>query len=567
MLTNVLQRRRRSLDGPWHVIVDPYEMGYIGILGDRNDRGFFRDHKPRHSADRVEYDFDRSPTLMVPGDWNTQDERLFFYEGTVWYRRRITVAPDEWRGARQFLHIGAANHTSRIFVDGDELAIHSGGFGPYAIELTGRLDPGEHSIVIQVDNRREPDRIPAMRSDWWNFGGLTRSVDIVDVPETFLRDAWLTMDPSGRVIGGVTIDGDSGEPVRLELPGLGASTIVDGAFELDIDPERWHPGKPVLHDVMWSVGDDEVTDSVGFRTVEVDGTDIVVNGKPTFLRGISIHEEAPLDGGRAFGVEHARTLLGWAKELGCNFVRLAHYPHHEAMVRLADEMGLLVWSEIPVYWTILWDRPETYAAAERQLTEMITRDRNRASVILWSVANETPVGDARLRFLTRLIERARALDETRLVTAATELTRDGTALVLADPLIAHLDVVGANEYVGWYGGAPEDALTLTWRSDYDKPLIVSEFGGGARYGLHGDPGTRWTEEYQEALYVSQIAMLRKVPFLRGMSPWILADFRSPRRLLPGIQDYWNRKGLISDRGQRKKAFFVLRDFYRELAGR
>ena len=203
MLTNVLQRRRRSLDGPWHVIVDPYEMGYIGILGDRNDRGFFRDFTPRHRGDRVEYDFDRSPTLTVPGDWNTQDERLFFYEGTVWYRRRITVADDEWRGERQFLHVGAANHTSRVFVDGDELATHQGGFGPFAVELTGRLGPGEHSIVIQVDNRREPDRIPAMRSDWWNFGGLTRSVDIVDVPATFLRDAWITMDPSGRVIGGV----------------------------------------------------------------------------------------------------------------------------------------------------------------------------------------------------------------------------------------------------------------------------------------------------------------------------------------------------------------------------
>ena len=109
----MLRRRRRSLDGPWHVIVDPYEMGYVGILGDRNDRGFFRDFRPRHPADRVEYDFDASPTLTVPGDWNTQDERLLYYEGTVWYRRRIVLDDGAAPGGRRFLHVGAANHTSR----------------------------------------------------------------------------------------------------------------------------------------------------------------------------------------------------------------------------------------------------------------------------------------------------------------------------------------------------------------------------------------------------------------------------------------------------------------------
>ncbi|MGI9644220.1 MAG: sugar-binding domain-containing protein, partial [Ilumatobacteraceae bacterium] len=292
LLTNVLGRRRTALDGPWQVIVDPYEMGYWGILGDRNPRGFFRDFTPRHPGDRVEYDFDASPTLIVPGDWNTQDERLLYYEGTVWYRRKVTIEPEDVVGERVFLHVGAANHTCRVFVDGEELATHVGGFGPFAVELTGRLDPGEHSIVLQVDNRREPDRIPAMRSDWWNFGGITRSVDLVWTPRTFLADAWLSMSPDGRVVGGHRVDGDDVGPVHLTVPGL-VDTTVESSFELDLAPERWAPGRPVLHDATWTCGDDAVDDRVGFRTVETDGHDIVVNGEPTFLRGISIHGESP----------------------------------------------------------------------------------------------------------------------------------------------------------------------------------------------------------------------------------------------------------------------------------
>ena len=317
-LSNVLGRERMSLDGLWNVIVDPYEMGYIGILEQRNDRGFFRDHKPRHPGDRVEYDFDASATLQVPGDWNTQDERLHYYEGTVWYRHIIEIDASTTASGRVFLHVGAANHTSRIFLDGQEVATHAGGFGPYAVELTGRLALGTHSLVIQVDNRREPDRVPAMRSDWWNFGGLTRSVGLVFVPDTFLRHAWVTMAPDGRVVGGVEVDGGD-EPVRLQIPELGVDTVVgdraDGTFTLDVEPERWHPGRPRLYDVVWTCGDDEVTDQVGFRTVKTDGERIVVNGETTFLRGISMHAEALSGGRRSHGADDAVELFDVAEEL------------------------------------------------------------------------------------------------------------------------------------------------------------------------------------------------------------------------------------------------------------
>ena len=136
--------------------------------------------------------------------------------------------------------------------------------------------------------------------------------------------------------------------------------------------------------------------------------------------------------------------------------------------------------------------------------------------------------------------------------------------MIDDPLGEYLDVLGCNEYVGWYDGLPEKADRIEWKTKYQKPLVMSEFGGEALYGNHGDALTRWTEEYQENLYQHQVSMLKRISFLRGTCPWILMDFRSPRRPLPGIQDFHNRKGLISDRGERKKAFYVMQRYYREL---
>jgi beta-glucuronidase len=164
------------------------------------------------------------------------------------------------------------------------------------------------------------------------------------------------------------------------------------------------------------------------------------------------------------------------------------------------------------------------------------------------------------------VEEARAQDPTRLITAALlphqTTNPDGSkTIVLDDPLGKYLDVIGLNEYVGWYGGTPEDLRRMTWQDPLNKPVIASEFGAAAKAGLHGSDNAKFTEEYQARVYREQIAMFKKVPFLAGMTPWVLMDFRSPVRLLPGIQDDFNRKGLVSDQGQKKAAFAVLRDFY------
>jgi beta-glucuronidase len=325
----------------------------------------------------------------------------------------------------------------------------------------------------------------------------------------------------------------------------------------------WSPEKPEALRRARGGGDRQRrAERIGFRTIETKGQKILLNGKPVFLRGVSIHAEAPLRAGRVFSEGDATVLLTWAKEMGCNFVRLAHYPHDEAMTRAADRLGLLVWSEVPVYWAVQWENPVAYSNAEQQVATMIERDHNRASIILWSMANETPLGDARTRFLASLAAKARELDPTRLITAAL-LTHysDPSTIAIDDPLGQYLDVIGCNEYIGWYDGAPTKADHINFTTIYDKPMVISEFGAEAPYGRHGGDDTVWTEEMQANVYRHQIPMLQRIPFLQGMTAWILVDFRSPRRPLAGIQDYYNRKGVFSDRGEKKQAYYVLRDYF------
>ena len=560
-----------SLNGAWHVIVDPYDNGSLDYRSQPRPHGYFDDARPRDRSDLIEYDFSRSPTLQVPGDWNTQRPDLLYYEGIVWYQRRFDY--DLPPSRRAFIQFGAAAQRATVWLNGRRMGEHEGGFTPFAIELTGYLRPRGNSIVVKVDNTRRADALPALNTDWWNYGGLTRDVRLVSTPRRFIREAQVQLAPGDgtRVRGFVRLDGmqGGGVPITIEIPearlSQTATTDAQGTarFEFAATLERWSPESPRLYDVIVRAPGDEVHDRVGFRTIATRGHDILLNGKPIFLRGISMHEEALGRGGRATSRADAGALLGLAKELHCNFVRLAHYPHGEEMTRAADRMGLLVWSEIPVYWTIAWSNPATLAAARAQLAEEIARDRNRASVILWSVGNETPVSDARNRFLRTLVDDVRAADDTRLVTAALEHRAvDERTHLLDDPLGVALDVLGLNEYVGWYDGLPAKCDTLSWRSAYDKPIVVSEFGADAKAGLHGDALTRFSEEYQADVYRRQLAMLGRIPGLRGLSPWILVDFRSPRRPLPGVQDGWNRKGLVANDGTKKQAFGILRDAYK-----
>jgi len=583
LIQNVNGRNTITLNGKWNYIIDTYETGYYDyryIPFDESPNppngAFFLDKKPADKTELIEYSFDKSPTLWVPGDWNSQDNRLLYYEGTVWYRRQFnyktTVA-----GNRVFVHFGAANYESDIYLNGKKLGKHIGGFTPFNFEITGLLKEAGNSLVVKVDNRRKREGVPTLNTDWWNYGGITRDVTLVEVSGTFIQDylVQLKKGTDNELTGYVQVNGNAlQQKVNISIPELKINSTITSdstgkatfTFKTK-NLKRWAPGTPKLYQVELSIQEQKITDKIGFRTIETRGTDILLNGIPVFLRGICIHEENSLRGGRAYSMQDAQMLLNSAKELNCNYVRLAHYPHSENMIRLADEMGILVWEEDPVYWTIQWDNPATLANALQQLTEVITRDKNRASVIIWSMANETPVSEARTSFLKKLASHARGMDNSRLISAALEThgnPDNPNERIVEDPFADFVDIVNFNEYVGWYDGLPEKCDNIVWNIKYNKPVMISEFGGDALQGMHGDVKTRFSEEYQEDLFARTIKMLSKIPQFRGVSPWILYDFRSPKRVLPNIQDGWNRKGLISQNGTKKKAFFVLKNFYDQM---
>ena len=568
LIQNIEAREKLTLDGTWKIIVDPLENGYYNHRYLPHEEGYFMNAKMQSPSDLIEYDFDTDVELNVPGDWNTQSEKLYYYEGTVWYKKSFDFETKE--DQRSFVYFEAVNYEAKVYLNGELLGAHEGGFTPFQFEVTGKLKAKDNFLVVKVDNKRKKDGIPTLNSDWWNYGGITRSVHIISVPLLHISDYSITLSKDGKYIQGqlVTEGNNSSYMAHLRIPELKKKieiqTDANGVanFSFKAKPDLWSPESPKLYKVEIQIGEETIVDYIGFRTIETKGYDILLNGKSIFLKGISIHEEAPYKTGRVTTEDEILTLLRWTKELGCNYIRLAHYPHSEKMVKEAEKMGLLIWSEIPVYWTVSFGNELTYELAQKQLEEMISRDKNRAAVILWGIANETPLSEERFVFLKKLAKKAKSLDATRLITAAldTHSEQDG-ANVIDDPLGEVVDVIGINSYCGWYYGEPSSCSGVAWRNMYEKPMIMSEIGGAALAGLHGEVNERWTEEYMDDVYKYNLEMIDNISFLRGMTPWILMDFRSARRHLKNIQKDFNRKGLISEQGEKKKAFYRLQEYY------
>ena len=597
-IVNAPNRQSLSLNGKWHYIMDPYETGYYNYRYEpydadeklKNNRAaYYNNAKAKDKFDRIEYDFDNSPTLLVPGDWNSQEEKLLYYEGTIWYKKSFDYSKK--LNTKQFLYFGAVNYIAEVYLNGQKLGVHEGGFTPFSFEITDVLKEKGNFVVVKVDNTRFKEAVPTINTDWWNYGGITRDVKIIETPESYIQDYFIQLNPKDNqeISGFVQIEPKSYSPqygatpppskVHIEIPELelskylmipytnGGINKIDFSFKSK-NIKYWTPENPKQYEVVLTIGNDTLVDQIGFRTIQSKNGKILLNGRPIFLRGICMHEENTVRGRRAFSEEDAIVALYQAKELNCNFMRLAHYPHNEHIVRLADKLGMLLWEETPVYWTIDFTNKKVLAKAQHQLKEVIRRDKNRASVIIWSVANETPQGEARNAFLINLFQTVRQVDHTRLASAALQHVRGDSGLnIIDDPMSKVVDIIAFNQYIGWYGGKPVNITKEKWSFTQGKPVIISEFGAGALGGYHADKDTRWTEEYQEYLYQQTILMLKQMPNLQGVSPWILADFRSPKRNLPKIQDGWNRKGLISNTGDRKKAFYVLQKYYQEIKNR
>ena len=555
------------LDGDWNFCVDLLDTGL------RQKWFVMQPAPPQERTEPWDYDPYEGETVPVPSCWQMLKETWYFFEGSAWYTRPLDIdglSPD----IRRFLRVGAAQYDCKVFLNGQFLGNHFGGSTPFFCELTDHLETGRNWLMLMVNNTRTRDRVPMRNTDWFNYGGLYREVALYETPATVIRDLFIHLVPDGiysKIRARFKIDGPD-RKARLQIPELRIDTEIavdetgTGEIIIDAKPDLWSPDTPTLYDVTLTCGNDLVTDRVGFRQIACVGDRILLNGEDLFLRGISVHED-DAETGKVTSEADLRRRFAHARELNCNFLRLAHYPHHERAAELADELGFLLWEEIPVYWAIDFDNPATYRDAENQLLELIRRDRNRASVIIWSVGNENPDTDARLSFMRRLVETAKSADPTRLTSAACLINHARKAI--EDRLAAHIDIVSINEYYGWYDETIEDLIEIGRNSDPGKPVVISETGADADISPAGPKSRLFSEDYQRQVYEKQIAILRDLSYVRGISPWILYDFRVERRQNK-YQRGFNRKGLIAaDKETKKAAFGVLARFYAEMrdAGR
>lgn len=587
LITNTQGRQTVSLNGTWNYIVDPYETGFFDYRfkeRNENDPGAFWNKPILHKkTDWTEHGYKEPYTINVPGDWNSQDPKFLYYEGTVWYQRTFD-APQLQTGESVYLYFGAVNYEAHVYLNGKKLGMHKGGFTPFNFKIPSEvLQEKDNYLVVHVNNNRYPDEVPTVNTDWWNYGGITRDVKLVITPETFVQQYHIQLAQEQDIVqakkkkkfqvtGWVKLNQQvTSGTVQVAIPELNISktfTVTSDSIPITFEAKKlqlWSTETPKLYQVAIQYNNNRIQDKIGFRKIEVNGTKILLNGEHLFLRGICMHEEIPEAMRRAKSEADALQLLGQVKELHGNMVRLAHYPHNEYMPRVADSLGILVWSEIPVYWTIDFKNPAVLKKAQTQLQEMVTRDRNRASVIIWSVGNETPVSEARTKFMSTLVKNAKTLDNTRLVAAALEVGYNKGVNHVDDPLGAYTDIVALNEYLGWYGGLPNDCRTAQWEIKYNKPFFISETGAGAKGGFHDDKEMRFSEEFQQWYYEEQIRMFKNQfpDSFSGLAPWVLNDFRSPKRNNPVYQEGWNRKGLVDEKGNKKKAFFTLMNYYQE----
>ena len=565
-MINVYGRNSQSLNGKWDAIIDLYDHG--------REAQIYMDKKPEGKTDFYEYSFENGLCLNVPSDWNSQNPELNYYEGTIWYARRFDVTKEV--NKRLFLHFGAVNYRCHIYLNGKEIGQHEGGFTPFQLEITDAVKDKDNFLAVEVNNKRTPDAIPAMAYDWWNYGGITRDVFLVSTPKTFIEDYFIQLDKykANKIDAHIKLSEKvANVAVTIEIPELKIkqtlTTDSKGELKTSFNAkklQRWSPQSPKLYNVIVSTENYRIEETIGFRNIWVKGEQIYLNDKPIFLKSISFHEEIPQRKGRAFSEADAVMLLSEAKALGCNMIRLAHYPQNEYTIRLAEEMGFLLWEEIPIWQGIDFKNQETKEKAGKMIKEMVMRDKNRCALTFWGVANETKPSEARNEFLKYLISCCKEIDKTRLITAAFDLVRfdkERQVFTMNDPFIKELDVVAVNKYMGWYHQWPVSPDKALWDVAKGQPLIISEFGGEALYGKTGDADvvSSWSEDYQATLYKDNLEMFKHIPNLQGISPWVLFDFRSPFRFHPTYQEGWNRKGLVSDQGYRKKAWYIMKEYY------
>ena len=577
-------RNRLDLSGIWDFQTDPQGMG--------EERGWF----DGLSAARP---------IAVPGSWNEQYEDLFNYLGLAWYVRR-TFVPASWQGQRVFLRVGSACYQATVYVNGERVGSHEGGHLPFAFEVTKLLRwDSENTIAISVENELKPTRVPAGNMntalgpfashprttyDFFPFAGIHRPVILYSVPQSFVEDVTVVTEIDG-VDGVVHVTAKLNQPVStdglLTLTGgetrlTTALSFTDGVASsiLRVPAARlWSDSDPYLYDLTVATGSDRYTLKVGIRTIAVKGKQILLNGKPVQLNGFGRHEDF-IASGKGLNLPlmvKDYQLMRWT---GANSYRTSHYPYSEEEMQLADREGFLIIDEIPAV-SLQFENEEYIAERLRvclqQIDELVARDKNHPSVVMWCVANEPMPSSLNLsnlngassddptvvrgkQFLDTLLARTRELDPSRLVTLVT---------VMGGPQIwmEQCDVICMNRYWGWYamGGQLDEAQSALGReldqiwAAWQRPIMVTEFGADTMAGMHGHPNVMWTEEYQAEFIRMYLETAAARDYVAGMQVWNFADFAAVQSIMRvgGL----NMKGVFTRTRQPKMAAHVLREFW------
>lgn len=535
--------------------------------------------------------------MPVPSAYNDVwvDDDLREHVGEVWYHRTIHL-PERWADRRVVLRFDAATHRATVFADDDEIASHEGGYTPFEVDLTGRT--GAVRLTVVVDNELTWTSIPPgvihdlpdggrkqfVFQDFANDAGLIRSVWLCATAPTHLTDVTVETELDGTVRWSAEVAGD-GE-VRATLRDAEGEVVAEGGSPLLVaDPHLWAPGDGYLYDLQLDVvAGGEVVDRyhqpVGIRTVRVDGARFLINEEPFHFKGFGMHQDI-LVKGRGHddaSVLHDFELLSW---LGANSFRTSHYPYAEEVLDLADRRGVVVIDEtaavglnLGVAGGIFGDVARTtyteetvgsatQAAHRQAITELVERDRNHPSVVLWSLANEPESHTAEARtYFEPLFEHARSLDTTRPVGFVNMMLAPAGTCTVSELA----DVVMVNRYYGWYLDSGDlaaaernlEAELRQWAED-GKPVLVTEYGADTVSGLHTVRPTMWSEEYQEALLDTYHRVFDRIDAVVGEHVWNFADFTTGPSF---IRVDGNKKGVFTRDRRPKAAAHLLRRRWR-----
>ena len=530
-------RQMTDLSGIWDFRFDPHDEGAAGAW-----------HKG----------FAQARPIAVPASWNDQFEDGRDYLGVAWYQTRFDL-PWGWSERRVMLRFASVNYLAEVWLNGEHLGRHEGGHLPFEFDVSRHVRASGNLLVVRVDGQLAPDRVPpgnlppgagmqflrnfpAGGFDFFPFCGIQRQVVLYARPRRGIDDVTVTTTMRGSAASVMVRCAAAGDAVRVTVSGHGATapaqaTVTGGvaAAELSIaKPALWAPGSPNLYDLTVDLlQGGAVVDSyslkIGVRTFAVDGDHLLLNGKPIILKGFGRHEDFPVTGRGIVPAVIIKdyALMSW---VGANSFRTTHYPYSEEMMDLADRLGFLVIDEIPAVGLFFGDQgqPRRLEMCRQYVQELVSRDKNHPSVIMWSLANE-PLSnhpDAKT-FFRNLHDQARSLDPTR----PTTVVNMGN---ITEEAFEFVDVVCVNRYYGWYTSSGQlDAgfAALSKELDhlhaqYAKPFIVTEFGADCLAGIHAQPAEMFSEEYQADVIMGTLELLASKPYVAGYHVWNLCDFKT-----------------------------------------